>query len=443
MPLSTSQAAGPADFTSSRQVGLPKPIAKPDKHIWGIYVALIILSIVELYSASSREVATSTIGVFGPLVRHMAMLGLGFLCILGLQRIHYRHFYSWSVIFVFLSVVAMVYCMFFGDIINGARRSFSLLGFSIQPSEMLKISAVFIIAIVAHRTQMKGGGVTNTGVTVMAAMVMLFGGMLIKQGLTNTLLLMGISISMFLISGVQWKKLGVVIVVYAMCFGAFMLINKSGSGDEEPVAKEMVHEADKANGTSGKRQGTWAKRLERYFDNQPKYLKEINAQNRQEMYSYMAQANGGVFGVFPGNSRETARLPLAFSDYIYSIIIEDMGLIGGLAVLVLYLWLMARASGIAARCTRAFPAFLVLGMAVMIVIQALFHIAIVTGVFPVSGQPLPLISKGGSSILVTSIAFGIMLSVSRHTARTGKKDAVKAEIEALPEDLRTVNPTQL
>lgn len=277
----------------------------------------------------------------------------------------------------------------------------------------------------------------------MAAMVMLFGGMLIKQGLTNTLLLMGISISMFLISGVQWKKLGVVIVVYAMCFGAFMLINKSGSGDEEPVAKEMVHEADKANGTSGKRQGTWAKRLERYFDNQPKYLKEINAQNRQEMYSYMAQANGGVFGVFPGNSRETARLPLAFSDYIYSIIIEDMGLIGGLVVLVLYLWLMARASGIAARCTRAFPAFLVLGMAVMIVIQALFHIAIVTGVFPVSGQPLPLISKGGSSILVTSIAFGIMLSVSRHTARTGKKDAVKAEIEALPEDLRTVNPTQL
>ncbi len=200
-----------------------------------------------------------------------------------------------------------------------------------------------------------------------------------------------------------------------------MLINKSGSGDEEPVAKEMVHEADKANGTSGKRQGTWAKRLERYFDNQPKYLKEINAQNRQEMYSYMAQANGGVFGVFPGNSRETARLPLAFSDYIYSIIIEDMGLIGGLVVLVLYLWLMARASGIAARCTRAFPAFLVLGMAVMIVIQALFHIAIVTGVFPVSGQPLPLISKGGSSILVTSIAFGIMLSVSRHTARTGKK----------------------
>ncbi|MDE7150783.1 MAG: FtsW/RodA/SpoVE family cell cycle protein, partial [Candidatus Amulumruptor sp.] len=174
-----------------------------------------------------------------------------------------------------------------------------------------------------------------------------------------------------------------------------------------------------------------------------KYYNYFTALNVNYFFSYLEMPNGGVFGVFPGNSRETARLPLAFSDYIYSIIIEDCGLVGGLVVLVLYLWLMARASGIAARCTRAFPAFLVLGMAVMIVIQALFHIAIVTGVFPVSGQPLPLISKGGSSILVTSIAFGVMLSVSRHTARTGKRDAERAEIESLPEDLRTANPTHL
>lgn len=429
---------------NSAAVHVSRPLAKPDKHIWGIYIALIILSVVELYSASSREVASSSMGVFGPLIRHMAMLGMGLLIILGLQRIHYRHFYSWSVLFVLLSVLSMVYCMFCGEIINGARRSFSLLGFSIQPSEMLKISAVFIIAIVAHRTQIKGGGVTNTGVMIMAAVVMLFGGMLIKQGLTNTLLLMGISLSMFLISGIQWRKFFMVVGVYLVCVGVFALFGKSR---ETPPSSETrvtaTHEVDKANNTAGERKGTWAKRLERYFDSEPKYNQEINALNRQEMYSYMAQANGGVLGVFPGNSRETARLPLAFSDYIYSIIIEDLGLVGGLVVLILYLWLMARASGIAARCTRAFPAFLVLGMAVMIVIQALFHIAIVTGVFPVSGQPLPLISKGGSSILVTSIAFGIMLSVSRHTARTGKKDALKAEIESLPEDLRTVNPTQL
>lgn len=430
-------------FSINPSLSVGRPLAKGDKHIWGIYIALLILSVVELYSASSREVASSSMGVFGPLVRHMAMLGMGLLIILGLQRIHYRHFYSWSVLFVLLSIVAMVYCMFWGEIINGARRSFSFLGFSVQPSEMLKISAVFIIAIVAHRTQMKGGGVTNAGVIIMASVVMLFSGMLIKQGLTNTLLLMGISLSMFLISGVQWRKFFAVLGVYCVCFGVFYVISKSHS-DPEPETTSITasHESDQANATAGHRRGTWGKRLERYFDSEPKYLKEINAQNRQEMYSYMAQANGGILGVFPGNSRETARLPLAFSDYIYSIIIEDLGLVGGLVVLILYLWLMARASGIAARCTRAYPAFLVLGLAVMIVIQALFHIAIVTGVFPVSGQPLPLISKGGSSIMVTSIAFGIMLSVSRHTARTGKKDALKAEIDSLPEDLRTVNPTQ-
>lgn len=161
------------------------------------------------------------------------------------------------------------------------------------------------------------------------------------------------------------------------------------------------------------------------------------------MFSYMAQANGGVFGVFPGNSRECSRLPLAFSDYIFSIIIEDIGFAGAFAVLVLYLWLLARAGSIASKCTRAFPALLVMGMAVMIVFQALFHMAITTGVFPVSGQPLPLISKGGTSILVTCVAFGIMLSVSRYAAQNNKAKDIKAEASGLPDDLLATNPAQL
>ena len=121
-----------------------------------------------------------------------------------------------------------------------------------------------------------------------------------------------------------------------------------------------------------------------------------------------------------------------------------MGLIGGLFVLVLYLWLLARASAIASKCVRAFPALLVIGMALTIVFQALFHICIVTGVIPVSGQPLPLISKGGCSIVVTSIAFGIMLSVSRYAVRNNaKKKEINLEKDALPEDMRADNPTQL
>ena len=185
----------------------------------------------------------------------------------------------------------------------------------------------------------------------------------------------------------------------------------------------------------------WPTALQRKI---PKWDIPATGKNRQEILSYMAQAHGGIHGVGPGNSREASRLPLAFSDYIFAIIVEELGLIGGLVVLMLYLWLLGRASGIASHCNRTYPALVVIGMAVMIAFQALFHIAIVTGVFPVSGQPLPLLSKGGTSILVTAIAFGIMLSISRTATRQGgKKQDIRDEIEALPEQFGAENQMQL
>jgi cell division protein FtsW len=164
------------------------------------------------------------------------------------------------------------------------------------------------------------------------------------------------------------------------------------------------------------------------------------------MRSYMAQAHGGLHGVLPGNSRETSRLPLAFSDYIYAIVVEDFGFIGGFVLMVLYLWLLARAYNVARRCYQVYPAFLVSGMAMMITLQALCHMAIVTGTGPVSGQPLPLYSKGGTSILVTSMAIGIMLSVSRFAVRNNtennSRQQINREADALPEEARGANPTQ-
>lgn len=413
------------DLVDDRRDSAAEPLAvsKGDKHIWGIYIALCLISVIELYSASSREVASSSIGVFGPIVRHASMLLAGFVIMWGISRMHYRKLIKWTLLFSIVSVLLMVYVNFKGEIINGARRSVTI-GIAIQPAEFIKLSAVLIVAWIMSRTQKrKEIGVENNGIIAAAIAILLFGGLLIKQGLTNTLLLMAISLSMMLIGGVQVKKFVLVIMVYALFAGSYQMM-KPDDGEN--------------------RDSTWMARLERFFDPTPKYEIEIDAKNRQEMYAYMAQANGGVFGVFPGNSRETARLPLAFSDYIYSIIIEDLGLVGGIVVLILYLWLLARASGIASRCVRAYPALLVIGMAVMIVLQALFHMAIVTGVFPVSGQPLPLISKGGTSILITSIAFGIMLSVSRFAVRhNAKRSLIKEESNALPEDMRAENPTQL
>ncbi len=399
--------------------------SKPDKYLWGIYITICLISIIELYSASSREVSSSAFGVFGPVVRHAFMLGAGCGLIFLLQKVHYRKFIPFIPVIAFASVVMMLYVMFFGEIVNGARRSFSLAGITIQPSEFLKLSSALVIALIMSRTQIRGG-VKNIGITVSAIIVMLFGGLLIKQGMTNTILLMFISLSMMVIGGVEWKKFMIVIAVYLACVGVFYTITKNSDDDD-------------VNRTS-----TWTERLSRFKgDGQPKYMQEIDAKNRQEMYAYMAQANGGIFGVFPGNSRETARLPLAFSDFIFSIIVEDMGLVGGLLVLLCYLGLLGRASAIASKCSRAFPALLVIGMAVMVAFQALFHMAIVTGFFPVSGQPLPLISKGGTSILTTSIAIGVMLSVSRYAVRNGKKQDIKNEMDVLPDEMRAENPTQL
>ncbi|MCM1297899.1 MAG: FtsW/RodA/SpoVE family cell cycle protein, partial [Muribaculaceae bacterium] len=152
---------------------------------------------------------------------------------------------------------------------------------------------------------------------------------------------------------------------------------------------------------------------------------------------------GGVVGKGLGNSRESVRLPLAFSDYIYSIVIEEGGLVGGIFVMILYLLLLARAGFVAYNLNRALPAFLILGCAILIVSQALVHMAIVTGFFPVSGQPLPFISKGGTSVIVMSMAIGIMLSVSRHATRQGDAKTQRDSVEArqLGDDMGAINAT--
>lgn len=421
------------------------PLPKADKYIWAIYIAILVISVIELYSASSREVTATN--VFAPLLRHGQMLVLGAIFTILISRMHYRWLYPLTPIFVTLTILLGVYVLFKGDIINGARRSTTLLGIAIQPAELLKLAVVLVIARVMSRQQ-ADRGVRTAGVAWSAAIVLLCGGLLFSQGLTNTLLLMGISFAMMLIAGVEWEKFFCVLLAYGVVGAGAMIMKHESKPDYSP--EEWTYITENGKDYSGKtvtitRSGTQQNRIARWLGNDSvaKYDEPITSENRQEQYSYMAQANGGLIGNLPGNSRETARLPLAFSDYIFAIVIEDWGFVGGLILLALYLWLLTRAGAIASRCSRVFPALLVMGMAVLIVLQALFHMAIVTGVFPVSGQPLPLISKGGSSILATSIAFGIMLSVSRFAVQSNKKREIDAEILTLPADMSAENPSKL
>lgn len=412
-----------------------------DKYLWAIYITLVIFSIVELYSASSREI---TVGhVFNPLIRHGALLTLGTVIVIALSRINYRRLTEFIPWFVIGSVVMMGYVLVNGDIINGARRSLTIFGFSLYPSEFLKLSAVLSIALIMSRTHLKKNANPNTGVWASATVVLLMGALLFTQGLTNTLLLMAISLSMMLVGGIKLRKLLMVLFVYIVMAGLAYGVKELRSMLREEAATEMVAASNNEKAKPISRWETWFARITRFMDDTPKYTQKVDSKNQQEMYSYMAQANGGIFGQLPGNSREASRLPLAFSDYIFAIIIEDLGLLGGVFLMAIYLSLIARAGTIAVRCSSALPALLVMGCAVMIILQALFHMAIVTGVFPVSGQPLPLISKGGTSIIITSLAFGIMLSISRFAVQSGKRQEIKEETNALPEEYRALNPTQL
>lgn len=412
---------------------------KSDPYIWGIYLMLVLVSIIELYSASATEVVGSN--VYAPLIRHGMFLGIGFVLLYLMQRTHYGYIKRFAAGIGVLSWVALAYSTFMGVEINGAQRAFMLGPFTVQPPEIVKLTVIIWLAKVLGDTQ-KSHDVKTKGIVISAIIVAMFGGLLALNGLTNTLLVMVVSVSMFLIGGIPLKKICVVVGVYGVLFGLFYvgtkMINKKTDFEQVGQTEQVVTQATGGDHSLGSQ--TQINRVLRHLrGTHPE--DPLTDENRQVVMAKLAQARGGIFGKGLGNSRESVRLPLAFSDYIYSIVIEESGLIGGIFVMILYLLLLARAGYVAYHCNRAFPAFLILGCAILIVFQALVHMAIVTGLFPVSGQPLPLISKGGTSIIVMSVAIGIMLSVSRHATRhkDGKAVNDKAEARHLGEDLGAIN----
>lgn len=442
---------GRAADTSIPKAKAPKAMTKvrrPDPYLWGIYLMLLLISIIELFSASSTEVSGTN--VYGPLIRHGMFLVLGLGIVLWLQRTPYIIISRLSWVFAALSLFLLLLASFAGIEINGAQRALRFAGMTIQPAEIVKLSVVCLLAYILGRNQ-RPGGVSTRGVITAAIVVVVFSVCLYRNGLTNMLLLMCVSLAMMIIGGIPMKKMGYVLIAYAIGGTVLWMMKTSSSPapsefdsikQEQTMLASASPSSPSLNVDQGKSKidrGQTRKNRIKNFLHGVHPEDPITDENRQVVLAKFAQANGGVLGQGPGNSRESARLPLAFSDYIYSIIVEDTGLVGGALVMLLFLLLLTRAGSIAYKCSRALPAFLIMGCAVMIVFQALVHMAIVTGLFPVSGQPLPFISKGGTSVLVMSAALGIMLSVSRFAAYSDDRKAVKAELNALPEDMQAGN----
>ena len=431
-----------------------------DPWIWGIYIMLIVISLVETYSAASREVVK--MGVYMPILKHILFLMIGGGLLLATYRIPYtnkKYLIFYTVGLTAISILLLIYVLFFGENYNNAQRSFRVLGISVQPFEIAKLAVVLCLSLVLSRTQ-KGNGVSNNGVIVCVLLIAVYGLLTYVNGMTNFLLLTSISLVMMVVGGITFKRIAILLVAFGLVGGAIYMIKSSNDDKDENLQKSrsqteqvmqegengdlVAEQASKKGKKKVDRSNVRKKRIENWLNNDSLWTRPIIPnENDQEMFAYMAQAHGGVTGVFFGNSRETSRLPLASSDYVFSIIVEDTGLIGGVIVLTLFLALLLRAAMIARRCRRTLPTLMVIGLASMITLQALFHIAINTGVFPVSGQPLPLILKGGSAIVVTSYAFALLLSISRTVAGlTDKENATKEEM-ALPEELRAENPSQL
>ena len=431
-----------------------------DPWIWGIYIMLIVISLVETYSAASREVVK--MGVYMPILKHILFLMIGGGLLLATYRIPYtnkKYLIFYTVGLTAISILLLIYVLFFGENYNNAQRSFRVVGISVQPFEIAKLAVVLCLSLVLSRTQ-KGNGVSNNGVIVCVLLIAVYGLLTYVNGMTNFLLLTSISLVMMVVGGITFKRIAILLVAFGLVGGAIYMIKSSNDDKDENLQKSrsqteqvmqegetgdlVAEQASKKGKKKVDRSNVRKKRIENWLNNDSLWTRPIIPnENDQEMFAYMAQAHGGVTGVFFGNSRETSRLPLASSDYVFSIIVEDTGFIGGVIVLTLFLALLLRAAMIARRCRRTLPTLMVIGLASMITLQALFHIAINTGVFPVSGQPLPLISKGGSAIVVTSYAFALLLSISRTVAGlTDKENATKEEM-ALPEELRAENPSQL
>lgn len=375
-----------------------KKYLKGDTTLWVVFLALCILSIIEMYSASST-LAYKASNHAAPMLRHVGFLAGGVLIAFFVHMIPYRFIRIFSYLGLAISAVLLVFVLFKGHSENDAARWLVIGGVQFQPSELAKLSVIIVAAdlISRIRDNSKEEWIYFRNTIIM--LIAICGLILLENFSTAAILFIVVFIMMF-IGRISFKYLGtmagILLISGVVAYGAIKTIPESS----------MPHVF--------KRAYTWMARIERHTDKGSKESKYvINDKNRQEIYGQIAIARGGVFGVLPGNSVERDYLPQAYSDFIYSIIVEEMGLIGGILVIILYLILLFRAGRIAMNCKSVFPAILVIGLSLMIVIQTFINMSVATSLIPVTGQPLPLISRGGTSILITCIYFGIILGITR------------------------------
>ena len=372
-----------------------------DRVIWMILFFLCVVSVLEVYSASSTMTFNKS-AYWSPVLKHGLFLLVGVGVTWGTHKIPQRYFGYIAVLGIFFSALFLLVTMFSGKTTNDTARWMDLGFFSFQPSEIAKGSLVMLSAVLLSYFRDENGA-TSVAFKWVLGITCVICALIVTENLSTAVLTFFIILLMMFIAQVPWKYLGSLL-------GILSIAAALGYSALRFTPEEYL---DKFKGTKLERVKTWAHRVRDHVDF-PADPNEFDLNtNAQITQSHIAIGTCNIIGRGPGNSRVRDFLPQAYSDFIYSIIIEELGLIGGFVVMFLYIILLFRAAQIASRSDSMMLGYMVLGLALLIVTQALINMAVATGVMPVTGQPLPLVSRGGSSIMVNCFYIGLMLNISR------------------------------
>ena len=381
-----------------------------DKTFWGLFILLIVTAIIALFSASSTLVYMHG-SALGPIGQQMFFIVLGVLAAFGIQYIpsYWVRFGGYALLA--LSTLLVYSTMIPGNplvvTINGAARWVRIAGITFQPSELAKLSLIIVVADQLARIRTEEDKRKFFYRTLLLSAVVMLP--IMASNLSTALLIGLIVFCLWILARIPWKYtlsvvgIALVALVLGYCLVEFVRPKREMHG---PFARAT----------------TWVSRIDRHLSLSPleegsgevsKYT--LTDDNIQEVYSSVAIARGGAspIGVLPGNSKERDYLPLAFADYIFAIIVEESGIVGAGWLIFLYLAILFRACNVSSRYSDMPAMLMTMGLALMITCQALISMLVAVGLGPVTGQPLPLISRGGTSVLITSIYFGIMMGVSR------------------------------
>ena len=375
-------------------------IFKGDKVIWMVFFFLCMISIVEVYSASS-SLSYKSGNFMAPVLRHIGLLGLGLITMICMLKVKCKYFKIVTPFVLLPSLGLLVWVLVAGQSTNGASRWINFIGIQFQPSEIAKGAVVLAVAQILSAMQTPNGADRRAFKYVLTACSM-FVFLICLENLSTAMLLCITILCMMIIGRVPMsqigKLVGTVLIGICLIFAAVMIVGQDkGETAQKPenTLTENVNEEKEAPGKIEKmfhRADTWKARIDKFLNSKPVAPEDVDLDKDAQV----AHAN----------------------------IIEEMGIWGAVFVAMLYIILLFRAGKIANRCENTFPAFLCMGLAIMLVVQALFNMAVAVGLAPVTGQPLPLISRGGTSTIINCLYLGIILSISR-TAK--KKDLPQNE----------------